>query len=88
MRLPKISGSGGWRQRPAGANLRRVIHFSSIPAAGDSRRPAGFQIPCVTELDRRWDPVQGREVFVSPSPVSGTVAQGRVAGAGRGARKG
>jgi hypothetical protein len=44
-----------------------VIHSDSNPPARPSTRArSGFQMPRVTELTRRWDPTQGREVFLSP----------------------
>jgi hypothetical protein len=54
-----------------------VISTDPIRLAPPSIRRAGFQAPCVTELGRRWDPIQGREVFLPPSTAAGPAAAGR-----------
>ena len=45
-----------------------MTHTDPItPGTRSSRRRAGYQTPCVTELPRRWDPTQGRERVVWPA---------------------
>ena len=44
-----------------------MIHIDSNPSTRPSSLVrAGFQMPRVTEVARRWDPIQGREVFLAP----------------------